>query len=136
MSSAAILAPGVLPDEPGVHMVGVVLDICDGCDWPRDSDRPSIADRSALNFLRSTPARDATVVRHQYTCYEARFVFPRAFPRSEANRRKFVGLAWALSNRLSRFAAEADLKGVVFSPQPFPVARPQSDFIARQGAYA
>jgi hypothetical protein len=117
-------------------MVGVVLDICDGCVWPRDSDRPSAGDRSALNFLRSTAARDATVVRHQHTSYEARFVFPHAFPRSEANMYKFVGLARALSDRMSPFAAEAGLRGVVFSPQPFPVARPRRDFIARQGAYA
>jgi hypothetical protein len=139
MSSAAILAPGVLPDEPGVRMVGVVLDICDGCDWPRGSGyQPAVADRSALNFLRSTPARDAAVVRHQYTCYEARFVFSHAFFTSEGNMYKFVGLARSLSDRMSRFAAEAGLRGVVFSPQSFPVARPRWDFIARgkAGAYA
>jgi hypothetical protein len=136
MNSVAILARGVRPDEPGVRMVGVVLDICEGCDWPCGSIfSRSVADRPALNFLRSTPARDATVVRHQYTCYEARFVFPHAFPRSEANLRKFVGLAWALSNRMSRFAAEAALSGVVFAPQPFPVARPPWDFIARGNAH-
>ena len=136
MNSVAILALGVRPDEPGVRVVGVVLDIYDGCDWPRGNVyRPSVADRSALNFLRSTSARGATVVRHQHTCYEARFVFPRAFPWSEANRRKIVGLAWMLSDRMSRFAAEAGLSGVAFSSQLFPVARPPWNFIAHGRAH-
>ena len=54
MNSVAILALGVRPERARAsRMVGVVLDICDDCDWPRGSVYlPSVADRSALDLFR------------------------------------------------------------------------------------
>jgi hypothetical protein len=136
-----ILARGLAADAPGRRLISVAAYVTGSGSLPSFDDASlerwlqeweierQALDRQALDFIRSTPARDVAIVCLQPGVYELRFVFPRAYPDTAANATKLELMASAISADLARRAKAAGLAGPRFDPCPRPLPRWPRDFV-------
>jgi hypothetical protein len=144
-----ILASGVAANAPGRRLVSVAAYVTRSGSSPSFDDgslqeweiKRKARERQALDFIRSTPARDAAINYLQrsasLTIYELRFVFPRAYPDTASNATKLELMAAAIAADLMRRAKAADLAGafgVAFEPCPRPLPRWPSEFVRHGSA--
>jgi hypothetical protein len=137
-----ILARGLAAEAPGRRLISVAAYITGFRSLPSFDDAPleeweierQALERQALDFIRSTPARDAAIVCLQPGVYELRFVFPRAYPDTAANATKLELMASAISVDLARRAKAAGLAGPRFDPCPRPLPRWPRQFVQHGSA--
>jgi hypothetical protein len=94
-------------------------------------------ERQMLDFIRSTPAREAVINTLQHS-YELRFVFPRTYPDTASNATKLELMSSAIAAELMRRAKAADLAGpcfgVEFDACPRPLPRWPREFVQHGSA--